>query len=103
MTEKWDGRPQNPERTAPHWLKTAEGELFVGHWDAQDQMWFACDEDDQYVAPCHTPAEVAALTQERDRLRNALREINKRDTYSTISYGEWAEIARAALKEDRND
>lgn len=57
------GVPMNPERTGPHWLKTDEGDLFVGHWDAQDQMWFACDESDHYLGPCHTPAEVAALVE----------------------------------------
>lgn len=34
-------------------------------------------------------------------LRTALEEVNKRDTYSAKSYGPFAEIARAALAQEK--
>jgi len=37
------------------------------------------------------------LRAENDLLREALEEINRRDTYPPDGYGVWAEIARAAL------
>jgi hypothetical protein len=43
-------------------------------------------------------AHVDALRAENARLREALEEINKRDSYPPDGYGVWAEIARAALE-----
>jgi hypothetical protein len=43
-------------------------------------------------------AELQALRAENARLREALEEINKRDSYPPDGYGVWAEIARAALE-----
>jgi hypothetical protein len=40
----------------------------------------------------------AALEAENARLRAALEEINKRDSYPPDGYGVWAEIARKALE-----
>jgi len=42
--------------------------------------------------------ELEALHAENARLRDALEEINRRDTYPPDGYGVWAEIARAALE-----
>jgi hypothetical protein len=39
-----------------------------------------------------------ALRAENARLREALEEINKRDSYPPDGYGVWAEIARKALE-----
>jgi hypothetical protein len=43
-------------------------------------------------------AELQWLRADVKRMREALEEINRRDTYPPDGYGVWAEIARAALE-----
>jgi hypothetical protein len=79
----WDGRPQNPERTAPHWFRTPEGHDVIVWWHCEaTSMWW--DRPVQamgftYLGPCHTPVEVAALIEaarreERERQLKLLHE-----------------------------
>jgi hypothetical protein len=70
MTEQWDGRPQNPERDGWHWLARAEdGLAILKRWDAEVGAWedgimlypaTVMEWGVCYLAPCHTPSEVAA-------------------------------------------
>lgn len=74
MTDAWDGRPSNPERTGPHelWNLPEHGGLGPTYWtwDADVQCWtlgfYMKHPDDacrvwRYVGPCALPADLAAL------------------------------------------
>lgn len=83
----WDGRPQNPEQSGMHLLRSRlTGHLTGWYWNAATERFRhehitlgrtallepALLERYVYEGPILTPAEVAALTQERDRLRHDL-------------------------------
>jgi hypothetical protein len=67
------GYPMNPERDGWHWVRPnvapayapecwfwiASAEVFERDASDQDDPWFPTHYD--YLGPCHTPAEVAAL------------------------------------------
>jgi hypothetical protein len=66
------GYPANPERDGVHWLGSGPGRVFVALWNASVRCWFFSGDDrfnkagdvaacNDYIGPCHTPAEVAAL------------------------------------------
>ena len=61
------GEPANPERTAPHWFRTPEGhDVIVWRHCEATSMWWDRPVQEMgftYIAPCHTPAEVAALVE----------------------------------------
>jgi hypothetical protein len=58
--------PADPQRNGPHWLRDVDGNEFVAHWIAKDQMWLSCEIGDTYVEPVLTPAEVAELRRSAD-------------------------------------
>jgi hypothetical protein len=72
------GVPQNPERDGAHWLQITSPEdsvMIAATWEAGLWSYPSVDQDYapeelarlgdavRYVAPCHTPAEVAALVE----------------------------------------
>lgn len=82
MTDAWDGRPANPERSGVHWIEPGFGPsaMFTARWCANDAggfwQWVSDDPDDpaiyaehiksgawKYRGPCLTPAEIAAREQ----------------------------------------
>ena len=92
MTDAWDGRPENPEVAAWHWLKRrgygniVDGGRCALWWSAIDQHWRQNPEYGVqnrtyvafhyiYEAPLTPPAEVAALRADNERLREALGEM----------------------------
>jgi hypothetical protein len=105
------GVPMNPERTAPHWFRTPEGHDVIVWWHCEaTSMWW--DRPVQamrltYLGPCHTPAEVAALKAERDRLLKALGDIERITMSQCFDATSMAErmraIARAAREEAGHD
>jgi len=126
MTAAWDGRALNPEQSGMHLLRSRlTGHLTGWYWNATTGRFHhehitlgrtALLERYVYEGPILLPPDVAALTQERDRLREALQwmvdndETNEGDEPLYDKGGRsWNEInaywidglnrARAALKE----
>lgn len=74
MTNGWPERPGvplNPERSSSHWVRDANCETVTADWNADVQKWApwpfcppeAFADDNDYLGPCLTPAEVAALVE----------------------------------------
>jgi hypothetical protein len=69
------GYPQNPDVERWHWLRrkgssTAEAWLWTDGYEGEFRWWTDDDGDPEdmarqfdYLGPCHTPAEVAALVE----------------------------------------
>jgi len=66
------GYPKDPERDGWHWLLDGNHEPYLLQWSGDNQRWgdypgtSAADLAEfgiGYLAPCHTPAEVAALVE----------------------------------------
>jgi hypothetical protein len=64
------GVPMHPERDGWHWLRNRWGATVPALWLVSDGMWRFNDasysaknagQNQKYLGPCHTPAEVAAL------------------------------------------
>jgi hypothetical protein len=106
------GVPSNPERDGRHWLFDPENsKSYPEIWVAEIEAWavgdvwtprIVAEMGLHYHGPVLMPAEVDALRAENARLREALEEIIKRDSYLPDGYGchwrVWAEIAREALE-----
>jgi hypothetical protein len=136
MTVIWDGYPENRERSGWHWLQYNEDDPEPREWSPLfGEWWLGGDEDYgggwqsanyvgrnyTYLGPCLLPAEVAERVKdaeaERDRLREALRDLldlcshadfknGVTDATGTMDEGEhWASVfidrARTALGKDR--
>jgi hypothetical protein len=68
---------------------SADNTADLEHWQ---EVCYAHEAELQWLR-----ADVKRLGAENARLREALEQINQRDTYPPDGYGVWAEIARAAL------
>lgn len=83
MSERWDGRPLNPERRWVHAIRVGE-DVWLSQWEPDTEEWdfgnsgciigeaeFAehcAQEGYQYLGPYFTPAEVVALLTARESL-----------------------------------
>jgi hypothetical protein len=111
------GYPANPERDGVHWLNIA-GDVIAAQWWTADALWTWGDRQWTpsvasaarwfYLGPCHTPAEVAALERERDRLLRAMNQISMVGLGPDPGSAQWQigtarAIAREAIKEAAHD
>ncbi len=79
---QWDGLPENPERDGWHWVKDFDENTAPWRWCAPDEFdpygcWIKDASEDvpisragrdcDYLGPCLTPAEVAALVEQERR------------------------------------
>ena len=63
------GVPLNPERYGWHWLQWTPNVGAPCYWTGEkwlDEEWGTRAATCRYLGPCPTPADVAALAQERD-------------------------------------
>ena len=102
----WDGRPQNPERTAYHWVQLSGGGTHAAYWNKVEwnlgrDYLLPCEAaySWRYVAPCPTPAEVKA------RVAAARREGIEAAAVVAANYqlnnGDCAAAIRALLEDGR--
>ena len=114
MTIAWDGRPQNPEQSGMHLLRSRlTGHLTGWYWNATTERFHhehitlgraASLERYVYECPVLTPAEVEARVVEarREALEEAAQYLERRKTPRWGSPSEHAAAIRA-LKERGNE
>jgi hypothetical protein len=99
------GYPANPERDGWHWLRNRWGATVPALWLASDGMWRLNDanysaknagRNQEYLGPCHTPAEVAAARrEEREACAAVCEDVRNQPGEDTaIAAGVWRITAR---------
>jgi hypothetical protein len=106
----WNGLPPNPTVSGPHWLRCKRfSEIGLAEWTAECGHWTVIGDAGalppqavhpafDYIAPCATPDEVAALQAEVRRRGDILRAILEADERGQgLPFAEAMDVAKVAI------